>query len=170
MDNQSNKPQLMKKIALLIVVTTFLASCGATKVERQAQKTLKGEWTLTKITYPDSQGVFTVNLLQDASASCFVGSTWSFIPNNNHGAYTITDGTCQTGKRNFIFDVIETSPDSGLFDFTLKPVADGENPRKATTGYRMNLSYLSGAVMTWEQMVRVDGDLFTVQLHFSRNY
>ncbi|HET8837542.1 MAG TPA: lipocalin [Flavobacteriaceae bacterium] len=159
----------MKKIVSLLFVAVLLSSCGATKVERQAQKTLKGNWTLNRISYPNSQGIFKVNLFNDVSASCFTGSDWSFIPNNNHGTYTITDGSCATGDRNFIFDVIETVPDSGIFDFTLKPVGEDENPRKINTGYRLNLVSLSEMEMVWEQNVSLEGKPFTIRMHFSKN-
>lgn len=159
----------MKKSILLLFAVTLLTACGATKIERQAQKTLKGEWTLTKISYPDSKGIFKVSLFNDASASCFAGSNWSFVPNNNHGTYSINDGGCQTGSREFIFDIIEIAPDSGIFDFTLKPIGEGENPRKANTGYRMNLLSLSGSAMVWEQNVSLEGKPFTIRLHFVSN-
>lgn len=159
----------MKKIVSLLFVAVLLSSCGATKVERQAQKTLKGNWTLNRISYPNSKGIFKVNLFNDVSASCFTGSDWSFIPNNNHGTYTITDGSCATGDRNFIFDVIETVPDSGIFDFTLKPVGEDENPRKINTGYRLNLVSLSEMEMVWEQVVSLEGKPFTIRMHFSKN-
>lgn len=158
----------MKKTISLLFAIVLLSSCGATKVERQAQKTFKGEWTLNRISYPDSQGIFKVNLFDDVSGSCFTGSDWVFIPNNNHGTYTITDGSCSSGERGFIFDVIETTPDSGVFDFTLKPVADGDNPRKTTTGYRMNLVSLSETDMVWEQYVSLEGKPFTIQMHFTK--
>ena len=159
----------MKKIILLLFAALLLSSCGATKIERQAQKTFKGNWTLNKISYPDSQGIFKVNLFNDVSASCFTGSKWTFVPNNNHGTYSITDASCETGDRNFIFDVIETTPDSGVFDFTLKPVAEGDNPRKINTGYRMNLVSLSDTNMIWEQQVSLEGEPFTIRMHLSKN-
>lgn len=158
----------MKKTILLFFITILLSSCGATKVERQAQKTFKGNWTLDRISYPDSQGIFKVNMFNDVSASCFTGSEWGFIPNNNHGTYTIIDASCATGKRHFIFDVIETASDSGIFDFTLKPVGKDENARKINTGYRMNLTQLSETEMVWEQHVSLEGEPFTIRLHFSK--
>lgn len=160
----------MKKTVLLIFATVLLAGCGATKIENQAQRTMKGDWTLNRISYPDSDGIFKVTLFDDASASCFTGSEWNFIPNNNHGSYTINSSGCATGSRNFIFDVIETSPDSGIFNFTLKPVADGENPRKNKTGYRLNLVNLSEDNMVWEQKVRLEGKPFTIRMNFTKKY
>lgn len=160
----------MKKAILSLFAVALLTSCGATRIENQAQRTMKGDWTLNRISYPDASGIFTVNLFDDASASCFTGSDWNFIPNNNHGSYTINSGSCATGTRNFIFDVIETAPDSGVFDFTLKPVAEGENPRKNNTGYRMNLVSLSENSMVWEQYVTLDGKPFTIRMNFSKKY
>lgn len=160
----------MKKSILMLFAVVLLTACGATKIERQAQQTLKGEWTLNRISYPNSEGIFKVAMFNDASASCFTGSTWAFVPNNNHGTYTITDGSCSTGERQFIFDVIEAVPDSGIFDFTLKPMGDKENPRKVNTGYRMNLVSLSGSSMVWEQQVSLEGKPFTIRLHFVPKY
>lgn len=160
----------MKKTFFLLFAIALLTACGTTKIERQAQHALKGEWTLTRISYPDSEGIFEVELFDDASASCFTGSEWAFVPNNNHGTYTISDPNCQTGEQHFIFDVIGTAPDSGMLDFTLKPIEDSENPRKVNTGYRMNLVSLSANSMVWEQQVSLDGEPFAIRLHFvSRN-
>ncbi|HET8809353.1 MAG TPA: lipocalin [Flavobacteriaceae bacterium] len=160
----------MKKTVLLLFAITLLSACGATQIERQAQRTLKGDWMLNRISYPDSQGIFEVNLFNDASASCFTGSSWNFVPNNNHGIYTINDASCATGERNFIFDVIETTPDSGIFDFTLKPVGEDENPRQVNTGYRLNLVSLSDTNMVWEQNVSLEGEPFTIRMHFIKSY
>ena len=74
----------MKKLILLVAVVVF-ASCSPTQqTVISAKKTLKGEWSLDKISY-DRDGIFDVTLYNDASAECFTGSTWRFIPNNNTG-------------------------------------------------------------------------------------
>lgn len=160
----------MKKPILLLFVATLLTACGSTQIERQAQRTLKGNWTLDRISYPDSEGIFKVELFDDASASCFAGSEWEFIPNNNHGSYTINSADCMAGTRQFIFDVIEIVPDSGIFDFTLKPYGEDENPRQIGTGYRLNLVSLDGNSMVWEQIVSLEGKPFTIRMHFSKQY
>lgn len=160
----------MKKTVLLLFAVTLLSACGATQIERQAQRTLKGDWMLNRISYSNSEGIFEVTLFNDASASCFTGSSWSFVPNNNHGTYSINDTSCATTDQNFIFDVIETTPDSGIFDFTLKPVGEDENPRQVNTGYRLNLVSLSDTNMVWEQNVSLEGKPFTIRLHFIKNY
>jgi len=75
----------MKKIFALLTVSLLLFACGTTKIERQSERTFKGNWTLNSITYPNSTGFVDVTLFQDASAKCFRNSQWNFISNNNQG-------------------------------------------------------------------------------------
>ncbi|WP_055434707.1 lipocalin family protein [Lacinutrix algicola] len=155
----------MKKIILLLVVTTFL-SCGGSKVVRQSQKTIKGQWLLNNISYSEA-GNFSVMLLNDASKECFEGSTWSFIPNNNTGIYTINNQNCTTGERNFVFTIQEVDEQTGLYDFLLKPT-DAKNKSVTNQGFRLKLAQLSEFDMQWQQTVSVDGKPFTINMNFSK--
>ena len=155
----------MKKIILLLVVTTFL-SCGGSKVVRQSQKTIKGQWLLNNISYSES-GNFNVILLNDASKECFEGSTWSFIPNNNTGIYTINNQNCTTGERNFVFTIQQVDEQTGLYNFLLKPT-DAKNKSETNQGFRLKLAQLSEFDMQWQQTVSVDGKPFTISMNFSK--
>ena len=95
----------MKKL-FLFTITICLLSCGTSKTVRQSKKVIKGDWTLSSITY-NQTGTFNVSLFGEASKDCFEGSTWRFIPNNNTGKYTINNANCSTGERNFIFTIQE---------------------------------------------------------------
>src|SRR5690625_2879804 len=123
----------MKKTILILILAGVMLSCGTTKMARNAQKTFKGDWILTEITYPGSSGFVDVTLFQDASTNCFVNSDWHFVPNNNKGYYQLYQDDCTPGKRNFRWNVQQNS-DSGLFSFTLKPVEEGQNARKTKQG------------------------------------
>ncbi|WP_055447522.1 lipocalin family protein [Lacinutrix mariniflava] len=155
----------MKKLILLLITATFL-SCGSSKVVRQSQKTIKGDWTLNNITYSES-GNYNVMLLNDVSKACFEGSTWSFIPNNNTGIYTINNENCTTGDRNFVFTIQEIDEQTGLYDFLLKPT-DAKNKSVTNQGFRLELSQLSDFDMQWQQTVSVDGKPFTINMNFSK--
>lgn len=156
----------MKKVLLLLFTVTFLWSCGGTKVVRQSKKTIKGEWVLSSVDYSKS-GTYNVTLLGDTSKECFEQSAWQFIPNNNTGIYSITNGSCATGDRNFIFTIQETDETTGLYHFLLKPT-DAKGKSETNQGFRMKLSQLSDISMQWQQTVSVDGEPFTINMNFSK--
>ena len=156
----------MKKILILMVLVATVLSCGTPKTVIESKKVIKGNWTLDEITYSEA-GTFTVKLLNDTSKKCFEGSTWRFISNNNEGIYTINNGDCPTGERNFIFTIQEVNKESGLFDFLLKPT-DAKHNSEDGTGFRLKLARLSDSSMRWEQTVSLEGKPFTISMNFSK--
>ena len=62
----------MKKLLMLLLVTLLVSCSASQKTIIAAKKTLKGEWSLDKISY-DRPGVFEVTLYNDASAECLTG-------------------------------------------------------------------------------------------------
>ena len=102
------------KNLVVVVLSLMLFSCSATKNVRNKEKVIKGNWTLNKITYSKT-GDYKVTLFNDAAKECFEGSTWRFIPNNNSGLYTINNGNCPTGDRNFIFTIQQVDETTGLY-------------------------------------------------------
>jgi len=154
----------MKKLAALIVTLTLL-SCGP-KVVRDSKKVIKGSWNLTTISYSQS-GTYNVTLLNDTSKQCFEGSSWQFIPNNNTGIYTINNGDCPTGERNFIFTIQEVDVQTGLYDFLLKPT-DAKGKSETNKGFRLKLTSLSDTNMQWQQTVLLEGEPFTISMNFTK--
>jgi hypothetical protein len=155
----------MKKI-LLIFIAIGLFSCGTSKTVRTSKKVIKGEWTLSSISYSEA-GTYNVILLNDASKACFEGSTWQFVPNNNTGIYTINGSSCSTGARNFVFTIQEVDPQTGLYDFLLKPTNE-KHKSDTNQGFRLRLTSLSDAAMQWQQTVSVDGKPFTITMNFNK--
>ncbi|MGB1451209.1 MAG: lipocalin family protein, partial [Marinirhabdus sp.] len=152
----------MKKLFCIAVFVGAACACGTPKpvtatapAVSGSKSEIKGNWTLHTISY-DQTGTYNITLLADTSKECFEGSTWRFIPNNNTGTYTINNGNCPTGDRNFIFTIQEVNSDTGLYDFLLKPTAKLGKPDDKT-GFRLRLSQLSGTSMQWEQVVPLDG-------------
>jgi hypothetical protein len=155
----------MKKNILLILTIIFL-SCGTSKTVRESKKEIKGNWALTTIEYSES-GDFNVNLLNDVSKECFEGSSWNFVPNNNTGTYFITKNECSDGARNFIFTIQEVNPETGLYDFLLKPT-DKKYKSSTNQGFRLQLTSLSETNMQWQQTVSLDGEPFTISMNFKK--
>ena len=155
----------MKKI-ILIFLAIGIVSCGASKTVRDSKKSIKGDWTLSTITYSKT-GKYNVTLLNDTSKDCFEGSTWEFIPNNNTGTYSINESSCSTGVRNFVFTIQEVNAETGLYDFLLKPT-NQKNKSENNQGFRLKLSALSQTDMQWQQTVSVDGIPFIINMNFTK--
>lgn len=155
----------MKKFIMLCLAISVL-SCGASKTVRVSKKIIKGDWVLNSISYSET-GTYNVTLLNDASKTCFEGSTWQFIPNNNTGIYNINNGTCPTGARNFTFTIQEVDAETGLYDFLLKPTNEKQKS-ETNHGFRLSLVALSDVNMIWQQTVSVDGKPFTITMNFNK--
>jgi hypothetical protein len=156
----------MKKVIMLAAIAALIFSCGTPKTVQESRKIIKGYWSLTDISYNKS-GTFNVTLFNDTSKECFEGSSWRFIPNNNTGVYTIENGNCPTGDRNFIFTIQEVDPTTGLYDFLLKPT-NAKGKSEDNTGFRLRLTRLNESSMQWEQTVSLDGDNFKISMNFSK--
>ena len=79
----------MKKNILLFAFVSLLFSCKTSsvtskKVDHKSQVEIKGNWIISKVTYPGSEYI-KVNSFDLADSKCFIGSTWKFISNNNKG-------------------------------------------------------------------------------------
>jgi hypothetical protein len=155
----------MKRVILLFLAIGLI-SCGSSKTIRDSKKTIKGDWTLSTITFSKT-GKYNVTLLNDTSKNCFEGSTWQFVPNNNTGTYTINDLTCSTGVRNFVFTIQEVNSETGLYDFLLKPT-DERHKSDTDQGFRFSLKILSDTTMQWQQTIIVDGEPFIINMNFTK--
>lgn len=159
----------MKKLLFVIMATFLVASCGPTKQATEARKTFKGDWVLNSITYPNNPGNFNVTLFNEASASCFQGSAWSFVSNNNTGTYTLQGPACSNaGERYFNWSIDEENTAAGTFDFLLKPTDDRNRSTTGNQGFRINLTQLSETSMTWEQTVTLEGKPFMIRMNFTK--
>ncbi|MGS2725566.1 lipocalin family protein [Psychroserpens sp. BH13MA-6] len=155
----------MKQFIAICITICFL-SCGTSKTVRDSKKIIKGNWTLTNISYSET-GTYNVTLLNDSTKECFEGSDWQFIPNNNTGIYTITKNNCTTGARYFNFTIQEVDEVTGYYDFLLKPT-DEKGNSDTNVGFRLNLSSLSESNMQWQQTLNVEGAPFTITMNFTK--
>lgn len=159
----------MKKLLFILTAALLIASCGPTRQATEARKNFKGDWVLNEITYPNNQGNFNVTLFNEATASCFRGSTWSFVSNNNTGTYTLQGPDCMnTGERYFNWSIDEENTAAGTFDFLLKPTDERNRSTTGNQGFRINLVQLSENIMTWEQTVTLEGSPFKIRMNFTK--
>jgi len=156
----------MKKI-VLVLMTLSLVACGSTKTVTPApKKVIKGDWTLSDISYSE-EGEFDVTLLNEDTKECFEGSKWNFISNNNTGSYFIEGTDCNAGLRNFIFTIQKIDDQSGLYDFLIKPT-DAKGKSMTNQGFRLKLVSISETSMTWEQHLTVDDAPFVITWQFAK--
>lgn len=158
----------MKKIITLCLMTFVLLSCGTSKVVKQSRKTLDGTWTLENINYGDAEGEYEVELFDDTSSECFVGSTWEFISNNNFGNYNISGGAdCSSGERYFIWSIPDTD-NTSTYDILLKPTDENKKSIRNNAGYRLTLDYLADNSLRITQTLRVNDKPFTINMNFTK--
>ncbi|MCX2837063.1 lipocalin family protein [Salinimicrobium sp. MT39] len=158
----------MKKIVFLILSVVFLVSCGSSKVANEARATMNGDWQLTSITYPGNSQNVQVSLLNDVPARCLEGSTWNFISNNNTGSYVVSGLNCPSETEFFIWSIDGSNAAMGNYDLMFKPTNSDHKSVTGNTGYRINLTHLSGSQMTWEQTVSFEGKPFTIKMNFNK--
>ena len=156
----------MKKIIQLLLVSLIVMSCGSSKTVRESKKVIKGNWVLNHISY-NEYGTFRITFFNDVTKDCLEGSNWSFVPNNDTGIYTINNDNCKKGERNFIFVIQEVNPETGLYDFLLKPT--NEKKKSVTNvGFRLKLVELSETTMQWEQKASLDGKTIIMKMNFTK--
>ena len=147
-----------------MLLSLCLMACSASKGVRTAEKTIKGNWSLSTITYSKT-GDYNVSLLNDVSKACLESSTWQFIPNNHTGLYSIVNSNCDMGERHFNFTVQEVNAQSGQYDFLLKPTNE-KGKSETNQGFRFNIKTLTDTKMQWQQTVYANGTPFIINMNF----
>lgn len=128
----------MKKTFALMIVAVLLFACKttsvtSTKLDRSSQVAIKGDWVVSKVTYPGSDYI-KVNSFQIADSKCFVGSTWHFISNNNKGSMALTKAECPAFSSPIVWSVNKEG------QFVLKILDAGEKAKKVRDGYVLRLA------------------------------
>ena len=158
----------MKKVIFILISALVMVSCGASQVQKEARKTVNGNWNLSDISFPGSTGDLQVTLFEDATADCLRNSDWNFISNNNTGSYVVTNAQCDTNSRFFIWSIDEVDAASGTYNLMLKPTDADYDSTTGNQGFRINLVTLTGTNMVWEQTVNFEGDNFTIRMEFNK--
>lgn len=121
----------MKKILILGCFALTLIGCKTAtsgKNDVPAQIKLKGNWTLTDISYPSGYKVTSFHI---ADAKCFEGSQWKFVSNNNTGTVALNSNRdCPA----FSSDIVWNIKQDGTFN--LKFIGS-EKAKHVTSGYNM---------------------------------
>ncbi|RZJ65279.1 MAG: hypothetical protein EOO50_14340 [Flavobacterium sp.] len=157
------KQLLFAGIFALLLIGCKSTSATTTKLDRGSQKDIKGNWTITSVSYPGSN-VIAVNSFGIADSQCFVGSTWKFVSNNNKGNMALTKGgNCPA----FSSDITWFINKDG--QFVLKVLYAGEKAKKVREGYVVNVANQTETSFQLVDKIDVGGKMTDVVYQFQKN-
>lgn len=156
----------MKKIITLTIVAVLLFACKSTsvtstKLDKSSQVAIKGDWKITSVTYPGSD-YLAVNSFQVADSKCFVGSTWSFISNNNKGSMALTKAGCPAFSSAIVWSINK----EGVF--VLKIIDAGVKSKTVTEGYLLRLANQTETSFQLIDKINVGGQNKEVTYQFEK--
>lgn len=157
------KHLLLAGLFALVLTGCKSTSATTTKLDRGSQRDIKGNWTISSVTYPGSN-VIAVNSFGIADSQCFVGSTWKFVSNNNKGVMALTKGgSCPA----FSSDITWFINKDG--QFVLKVLYAGEKAKKVREGYVVNVANQTETSFQLVDKIDVGGKMTDVVYQFNKN-
>ena len=156
----------MKKIILMSALAFLILSCKSksatdTKLDSKTQVAIKGNWTVTSVTYPNSN-MMKVTSFELADSQCFVGSKWKFVSNNNKGNFSLNSPKCTSYSTPITWFVNKDG------QFVLK-ILDESKARKVKDGYVLKVANLTENSFQLIDQIDVLGKATAVVYQFSRN-
>ncbi len=137
-------------------------SVTSSKLDRTSQVEIKGNWTISSVTYPGSEYI-KVNSFQIADSKCFEGSTWKFISNNNKGQMALTKTDCPAFSSPITWFVNREG------QFILKILDAGEKAKKVRDGYVFRLANQTAASFQLIDVINVGGQSKEITYQFEKN-
>ena len=129
----------MKKLAIFFFAALLAVACKSktpppvsTSLDHSAQVGIKGNWKITNVTYPGSDYI-KITSFQIADSKCFIGSTWSFVSNNNKGNMTLNNSNCPAYTSPIQWTVNKDG------DFVLKFI-EGNKAKNVKEGYILKVA------------------------------
>ena len=156
----------MRKIILLCTVAVLVFACKSksvtnTNTANKVQVAMKGNWTVTAVTYPGMQYI-KVNSFDLADSQCFVGSNWKFISNNNKGSMALAKADCTSFSSPITWFVNKDG------QFILKVLNAGEKARKVREGYVLKVANQTESSFQLIDQGLVEGKTIDVVYQFQK--
>jgi hypothetical protein len=157
----------MKKVILLCTLAVLMFACKSTSVtgtntDTKAQVAMKGNWTISSVTYPGSEYI-KVNSFQIADSGCFEGSMWKFVSNNNKGNVTLSKAGCTSFSSPITWFVNKDG------QFILKVLDAGIKAKKVREGYVLRVANQSATSFQLIDKIDVGGKMTDVVYQFQKN-
>ncbi|WP_379968855.1 lipocalin family protein [Epilithonimonas sp. UC225_85] len=152
-------------VSATLLVTSCASKSGLSAGEAQTLRSdvmkLKGQWDISNVDYNKEFSVKPFD--EGVSINCFVGSSWTFIPNNYTGTYTLHgSAACPERIQNITFSVDKTGVVS------IKKVGEGEKAKKVSGGYKLMLENPTATTFTLVQSVTAEGKPMDIRYNFVR--
>ena len=145
-----------------------LVACKSTapavnkKLDNKTERMLKGNWTITSVSYPGDD-FFKVNSFNLAHSKCFIGSNWSFISNNNKGSMSINNPntTCKEFSSPITWYINKEG------NFVLKIIND-HKAKEVNYGFVLNVNDVSENSFNLVDKINVSGAIKNIKYTFQR--
>jgi len=154
----------MRKLLLVLCTGILLLgnSCfpvnGKRKTYRSVFYNLKGNWIITDISYNKYYSIKPFD--ETVDISCFKGSNWELITNNNEGSYTLSNPKCAKFTTYIKFNVSE----EGIFSF--KKVPSGKKAKSIKSGYFLQIQNYN--TNSFELVQNIGGNIRPIVYHFQK--
>lgn len=136
-------------------------SAGQAQALRSDVMKLKGQWDISTVDYDRNYSVKPFD--EGANMSCFVGSSWTLVPNNYTGSYTLHgENGCPSKVQAITFSVDKNSVVS------MKKVGEGDKAKRVLQGYNLILENPTENSFTLLQSVNADGNRVDIRYNFVR--
>lgn len=159
------KLQIMRKTLLLLLIVVSIVSCKSksatnTKLDNKTERSIKGEWTITSVSYPGSEFI-KISSFDLVDSKCFIGSNWKFISNNNKGNMALSNSTCASYSSAITWYVNKDG------NVVLKFLNENK-AKKVLDGYILKVSNVTENSFQFIDKVNVGGKLIDVVYEFQR--
>lgn len=156
----------MKKFILLCALSVMILSCKSksatnTRLDSKTQVAMKGNWTISSVTYPNSN-VIKVTSFDLADSKCFVGSTWKFISNNNKGNFSLNSPSCTAYSTPITWFINKEG------QFVMK-ILDESKAKRVKDGYILRVANITDNSFQLVDQIDVVGKATDVVYQFNRN-
>lgn len=156
----------MKKVILLVTMGVLLLGCKttsatSTKLDKQSEVAIKGNWTITSVNYSGSE-VIKVNSFDLADSKCFIGSTWKFISNNNKGLFTLNNTKCAAYSTPITWFINKEG------QFVMK-ILDESKAKTVKSGYVLTIANQTKSSFQLIDKINVAGKITDVVYQFEKN-
>ena len=163
----------MKKtssILYLLMTILLLSSCATSKQARNYSSTINGNWTLQNVSTEGISGKIKAQLFNEASSTCFNGSSWKFNNDNNLGSYTISanGSDCAANTRLIRWSIYEPAGQPKSLQF--KRLDDKKNEIDENKGgFRFTIVEIGKTSMILRSELTFEGKPAAFVYNFTRN-
>ncbi len=156
----------MKKLILLFALAIFSIACKTqspvgTSLDKKSEVAIKGNWTISAVTYPGSEYI-KVTSFDIADSKCFIGSNWKFISNNNKGTMALTKGDCIAFESNITWYINKDG------QFVMKLIDAGEKAKRVKEGVILSVSNQTDSSFQLIDRINVGGKSVEVVYQFQK--